>query len=212
MAKAQAKTSQSGDNFFSKIAKLKSGAKNGILAGGIAVLAGGFYMQYWQPYDDNRKSLEGEVAQLTEAVGAEKRNIAKHKPIAKYVNPVDDTFNYLQGYLTSENEIPRLMQIISDIASQSGTRVTFFAPKRPVLQPHYAVIDFTINLEGPFLNVLKFLYTLSKMERIINVKTVAMSSPVMGANMLMSLSVRCDGSTYRKLTEDEAKQVAETAK
>ncbi|MDR1041245.1 MAG: type 4a pilus biogenesis protein PilO [Deltaproteobacteria bacterium] len=207
MAKAQPKTTQKDDNFFSKIAKLKPGARKGILFGGVVALVAGFYLMYYQPYTDQVTSLTGEVSQLTEAVKAEQTNISKHKPIAKFVKPVNDTFNYLAGYLTTENEIPKLMQIISDLGGQSGARVTLFAPKRPNLKPYYAEIDFSISLEGPFLNILKFLFTLSKMERIINIKSVVMDTPVMGSNMQMSLSVRCEGSTYRLLTEDEAKQV-----
>ncbi|MDR1314575.1 MAG: type 4a pilus biogenesis protein PilO [Deltaproteobacteria bacterium] len=207
MAKAQPKSTQKDDNFFAKIAKLKPGARKGILFGGVAALLAGFYLLYYQPYTDQVTALTDEVGQLTQAVAAEQATINKHKPIAKFVKPVNDTFQYLSSYLTTENEIPRLMQIISDLGGQSGARVTLFAPKRPNLKPHYAEIDFSINLEGPFLNILKFLFTLSKMERIINIKSVTMDTPVMGANMAMSLSVRCEGSTYRLLTEEESKQV-----
>ncbi|MDR1081942.1 MAG: type 4a pilus biogenesis protein PilO [Deltaproteobacteria bacterium] len=209
MAKAQPKSTQKDDNFFSKIAKLKPGAKKGILVGGIVALVAGFYLMYYQPYTDQIAALTGEVNQLTQAVASEQANINKHKPIAKFVKPVNDTFEYLSSYLTTENEIPKLMQIISDLGGQSGARVTLFAPKRPTLKPNYAEIDFSINLEGPFLNILKFLFTLSKMERIINIRSVTMDTPVMGSNMTMSLTVRCEGSTYRLLTEEEAKQVSD---
>ncbi|MDR1037754.1 MAG: type 4a pilus biogenesis protein PilO [Deltaproteobacteria bacterium] len=209
MAKAQPKSTQKDDNFFAKIAKLKPGARKGILFGGVAALVAGFYLMYYQPYTDQITALTGEVEQLSRAVQAEQTNINKHKPIAKFVKPVSDTFEYLSSYLTTENEIPRLMQIISDLGGQSGARVTLFAPKRPSLKPNYAEIDFSINLEGPFLNILKFLFTLSKMERIINIKSVTMDTPVMGANLTMSLTVRCEGSTYRLLTDEEAKQVSD---
>jgi Tfp pilus assembly protein PilO len=211
MAKAQPKKTQGGDDFFTKVSKLKSGAKKGILVGGLVALIAGFYMMYFQPYSDQIVNMTGEVAQLTQSVEAEKQGIQKHQEIDKYVKPVNQTFQYLQGYLTTENEIPRLIQIISDLGSQSGARVTLFAPKSPALKPNFAEIDFTMNLEGPFLNILKFLFTLSKMERIIDIKSVIMDTPVMGDNMQMTLAVRCEGTTYRLLTEDEAKQVLEAA-
>jgi Tfp pilus assembly protein PilO len=211
MAKAQTKKAQS-DGFFAKVSQLKSGAKKGILAGGVVAVAAGFYLMYYQPYTDQVTALEGEVAQLKQSVDAEQASINRHKPIAKFVKPVSDTFGYLQGYLTTENEIPRLMQIISDLGGQSGARVTLFAPKSANLKTNYAEINFSMSLEGSFLNVLKFFFTLSKMERIINIKSVVMDTPVMGDNLLMSLAVRCEGSTYRLLTEDEAKQVKEGAK
>ncbi|MDR3154802.1 MAG: type 4a pilus biogenesis protein PilO [Deltaproteobacteria bacterium] len=211
MAKAQPKQTRSGDDFFSKIAKLKSGSKKGILVGGVAALLGGFYLLVYQPYSDKLAALTDEVSQLTQNVQAEEKTVRNHQPIAQYVKPVSDTFNYLSGYLTTANEIPRLMQIISDLGGQSGARVTLFAPKDPKLKPNYAEIDFTMNLEGSFLNILKFFYTLSKMERIINIRSVFVENPVMGDNLAMVVTVRCEGTTYRLLTPEEVLQVTETA-
>jgi Tfp pilus assembly protein PilO len=204
MAKAQQQKSQSGNNFFTKIAKLKTGAKMGILFGGIVAVIGGFYLLYYQPYQLAAQTLRTEVEQLKGQVTTEQQNINRHKPIAQYLQPVDDTFHYLQSYLTTEDEIPRLMQIISDLGSRSGARVTLFAPKPATLQKDYATIDFTMNLEGSFLNIIRFLYSISQMERIINIKSVSMVQKGMGENFRMALNVLCEGSTYRLLTEEEA--------
>jgi Tfp pilus assembly protein PilO len=169
-------------------------------------------MLYYQPFTAKVTSLEGEIANLNSQVSTEQTNINKHKPIAEYLGPVKDTFDYLSSFLPKENEIPRLMQIISDLGSQSGARVTMFAPKAPILKEHYAEIEFSMNLEGTFLNNLKFLFNLSQMQRIINIRSVQIENPVMGDNMLMILSFRCEGSTYRLLTPDEAQQVKDSKK
>jgi hypothetical protein len=50
------------------------------------------------------------------------------------------------------------------------------------------------------------------MERIINIKTISMDTPVLGDNLLINLSVKCDGSTYRVLTNEEIKTVASDKK
>jgi Tfp pilus assembly protein PilO len=206
MAKAKPKP-QSGSQFFSKIAKLKKGQKMGILIAGLAVVLVGFYLLYYQPYDDELAGLKSEVDGLNSSISTEEGNIKRHTPIKEYIQPVAHSFEYLQHFLTTENEIPRLMQIISDQGSEAGARVTLFAPKLATLQPDYAEIGFTMNLEGSFLNILKFFYSLSQMERIINIKSVSLDNPTLGDNFLMILSVRCEGSTYRLLTPDEAKMV-----
>ncbi|MDR1165792.1 MAG: type 4a pilus biogenesis protein PilO [Deltaproteobacteria bacterium] len=205
MAKAPAaQKAQSGNNFFTKIAKLKSGPKFGILIGGAVAVIAAFYLLYYQPYNDQVAALTAEVEGLKSSVTTEQQNINKHAPLSQYVEPVADTFNYLQNYLTSENEIPRLMQIISDLGARSGARVTLFAPKPATIQTDYATIDFTMTLEGSFLNIIRFLYSISQMERIINIRSVTMAQKSMGDDFRMLLSVNCEGSTYRLLTADEA--------
>jgi Tfp pilus assembly protein PilO len=207
MAKAQTKKADGGNDFFTKISKLKPGQKLGILIGAVAAMIGGFYMLYFQPYGINKTALTAEIEALNGSITTEQTNLNKHKPIAQYVAPVTDMYTYLQTFFTTENEIAPLMQIISDLGAQAGIKVILFAPgsKGAVLTPEFAEIPFSMNLQGPFLNILKFLYTLSQMERIINIKTISMDTPVLGDNLLIHLSVKCDGSTYRKLTEEEAK-------
>jgi type IV pilus assembly protein PilO len=212
MAKAQPKKTQSGNDFFFKIAKLKSGQKLAILIGCAILVLGGFYYLYYQPHTTTVANLQGEIDQLTGAVAAEQSSINKHKPIAEYVAPVNDTYDYLKSYLTTESEIPRLMQIISSLGAQSGVRVVLFEPKRDaVLHPSYAEIEFSMDLEGSFMNVVKFFYTMSQLQRIINIRTITLDSPIMGDNLLMTIKVKCLGSTYRTLSADEQKKVKEGA-
>ena len=191
MAKAQAQKSKKGPDFFSKVAGLKFGAKLAILLGGLAALGAGFYTVYLTPWKEKIVSLSTEIATLDAAIKTEQTNINRHLPIADYIVPVNNTYNYLKNYLTTENEIPRLIQIISDLGSQAGTRVTLFAPRAAIPRDDYAEIQFTMNLEGPFVNVLKFLYSLSQMDRLINITSVTMDTPRMAENMAMVLRVRC---------------------
>jgi Tfp pilus assembly protein PilO len=212
MAKAQAQKSKKGPNFFSKVASLKRGAKIGILFGGLVALGAAFYTMYLTPWQERMAALTGEVAQLTTDISTVQKNINNHRPIADYVVPVSNTYNYLKNYLTNENEIPRLIQIISDLGSQAGARVTLFAPRAAIPRADYAEIQFSMNLEGPFLNVLKFFYSLSQMDRLINITSVTMDTPRMADNRAMVLNVRCEGSTYRMLTPDEVEAAAKPKK
>jgi Tfp pilus assembly protein PilO len=202
MAKAKAQQVQKQD-FFSKIAKLKKGAKAGILAASVAALIAAFYFMYYSPWQAKVAGLESEVASLGSQITAEQTNLNKHKTIEEFIQPVGLTHDYLKRFLTNDDEIPRLIQIISDLGAQAGARVTLFAPKPAEPLTDYAEIKFSMNLEGPFLNVLKFFYSLSQMDRLINITSVTMNSTPIGDARVVILNVQCQGSTYRALTSTE---------
>jgi Tfp pilus assembly protein PilO len=204
--------SSKGPDIFTKVAKLKRGAKLGALFGGMALVVAAFYLMYYSPWRQTMTQLQSEVDGLNAQVKAEKTSVSQHKPIADYVRPVSDTYAFLSGFLTNENEIPRLIQTIADLGTQSGARVTLFAPKQVVPRANYAEIEFSMNLEGTFLSVLKLFYSLSQMDRLINIRTVTMDTPKMTDNSVMILSVKCEGSAYRSLTPDEASAADEAEK
>ncbi|MDR1656925.1 MAG: type 4a pilus biogenesis protein PilO [Deltaproteobacteria bacterium] len=203
MAKAQAQKQKKGPDFFTKIAGLKKQAKLAILVLSVIAAGAAFYMLYYTPWLESKTALEGELGNLASSIQSEQTNINKHKPIAQYILPVNNTFSYLKTYLTTENEIPKLISIISDLGQRAGARVTLFAPRAAIPRTDYAEIQFTMNLEGTFLNVLKFFYSLSQMERLINITSVNMNQPRMTENHVMVLNVNCEGSTYRLLTSSE---------
>ncbi|MDR2443086.1 MAG: type 4a pilus biogenesis protein PilO [Deltaproteobacteria bacterium] len=205
MAKAQQATKSSkGPDFFSKVAGLKKQVKIVILVLSLVGLSAFFYTTYYTPWEQQVVTLTTEIATLANTARTEQNAIDKHKPIVEYIVPVNNTYNYLKNFLTTENEIPRLIQIISDLGARSGAQVTLFAPKAAIPRADYAEIQFTMNLEGPFLNVLKFFYSLSQMDRLINITSVNMAQPRLIDNNIMILSVSCEGSTYRLLTPEES--------
>jgi type IV pilus assembly protein PilO len=209
MAKAPAQKAKSKEDFFAKVGKLKTGPKVAILVAGLALVVGLFYLQFYMPYETKVTQLNASVETLKTQKAAEDKNNKNYQPISQFVQPVSATYDYLKSYLTTENEIPRLIQTISDLGAQAGARVTLFAPKAAKPMEQYAEIEFQMNLEGSFINVLKFFYSLSKMDRIINIRSVVMDSPTMDNGMTMNLSVKCQGSTYRFLTPEEIKLAAE---
>ncbi|MDR3038841.1 MAG: type 4a pilus biogenesis protein PilO, partial [Candidatus Adiutrix sp.] len=118
------------------------------------------------------------------------------------------SYAYMQQYLPQENEMPRLVQMVSEIGARAGLTdgVTLFAPKLPAkVQPNYAEIAFSMKLQGEFGTVLNFLYDFSRMNRIVNITEVSIGSPQMidAKREIMQISVDCNGSTYRSLTDEE---------
>jgi len=215
MAKAPPK--KTGKNsLVEQVANLPKAAKMGIFAGS-AVLAGIlFYMLFYEPYSEEKASLEAAIASAKQELGNQQAALKKHQAVGKMKESIDWSYDHIQRYLPQENEMPRLIQMVSEIGAKAGLSdgVTLFAPKLPAkVQPNYAEIPFSMKLQGEFTTVLSFLYDFSRMNRIVNITEVKIGSPRMvdERREILQISVDCSGSTYRSLTEEEVAEASKPA-
>jgi type IV pilus assembly protein PilO len=216
MAKALAKKPLK-NSLVEEVAKLSLAIKAG-LVGGSALLAGVlFYVLVYMPYSEERERLEAAITSAGNELAAQTAALKKHQSVGQMKEGIDWSYEFMQQYLPLENEMPRLVQMVSDIGARAGLSdgVTLFAPKLPAkVQPNYAEIPFTMKLQGEFTTVLKFLYDFSRMNRIVNITEVKVGSPRMidDRREVLQITVDCSGSTYRSLTEEEVAAQAEPSK
>ncbi|MDR2946498.1 MAG: type 4a pilus biogenesis protein PilO [Candidatus Adiutrix sp.] len=207
MAKAPPKK-QSKSDFVDQIAKLSKGAKIGVFVGSLVLVGAAFYMLAYVPYTEQQASLHSQISSAQSNISTQQATLKKHEAVNKEAAAIEASYEYMQKFLPVETEMPRLVLMVSEIASKAGLAdgVTLFAPKLPaVVRDNYAEIPFSMNLKGEFLTVLTFLYDFSRMDRIVNITQVDIGTPVMvdARREIFHISVKCAGSTYRTLTEAE---------
>jgi type IV pilus assembly protein PilO len=184
-------------------------ARKGLFAG-TAVLAGIlFCVLFYLPYRAEKAGLDAAIAVAGSELEARRDRLEKHRVLGRMKEALDCGYEYMQQYLPQENEMPRLVRMVSEIGAKAGLSdgVTLFAPKLPAtVRPNYAEIPFSMKLQGEFTTVLNFLYDFSRMNRIVNITEVRIGSPRMidDQREIMHITVDCSGSTYRSLTEEEA--------
>lgn len=210
MAKATAKKT-SKPSLAEQVSKLSAPAMIAIGLVTILVLGGIFYGLVYMPYNDEATRLQRNITSAESDIRKQRDSLKKHQAVGAMAEPIAASYQYIQKFLPHENEMPRLVQMVAEIASKAGLSdgVTHFAPKLPaIIQENYAEIPFTMNLEGEFLTVLNFLYDFSRMDRIVNVTEVTIGSPKMvdPKREIFHVSVQCSGSTYRTLTDEELGQ------
>jgi len=199
-----------------QVAKLPLAAKAGIFAGSLILAGALFYMLLYIPYSEEKAVLDSAITAFRKDLNTQQAALKKHQSVAELKEAIDWSYEYMQQYLPQENEMPRLVQMVSEIGSKAGLSdgVTLFAPKLPAkVQPNYAEIPFSMKLEGEFNTVLNFLYDFSRMNRIVNITDVKIGSPKMidEKREIMQISVDCSGSTYRSLTEAEVEAASKPA-
>lgn len=210
MAKAAPKKKQKLD-LIDKASKLTTVGKIIVFAASTLLLGAGFYGLFFMPYDEAKSSLESGINRLNQEIAKQNTALKQHRAVSEYSPAITTAHHYMQKFLPQENEMPRLVQMVSEIGSRAGLSdgVTLFAPKLPaVVRENYAEIPFTMNLEGEFLTILNFLYSFSRMDRIVNITDVRIGSPKMvdERREIFHITVNCAGSTYRALTEAELEE------
>jgi type IV pilus assembly protein PilO len=98
--------------------------------------------------------------------------------------------------LPKDKEIPKLLTDISALGRSAGLEFLTFKPQADVPKDFYAEIPITINVRGPYHNIGFFFDQVSKLERIVSVSNVKMSTPKKDGNEML-LNSDCVLVTYR---------------
>lgn len=207
MARANVKKSAK-PGLVDKAAKLSVPAIAGILIVVFVVLAGGFYGLVYMPYKKEADRVQRKINATKQTITTQQASLAKHQAVGNYFEATAAAYQYIARFLPQEEEMPRLVQMVSEIGSRAGLTdgVTSFAPKLPaVIKENFAEIPFDMTLEGEFLTVLNFLYDFSRMDRIVNITEIQIGNPRMvdERREIFHVQVKCTGSTYRTLTDEE---------
>ncbi len=155
-----------------------------------------FYFAFYQPNSTKIDSLESQKATITQEV---KDVEAKAANLAKFEKELADAraiFEESSTLLPKEKEIPKLLKDISALGRNAGLDFLTFKPLADVPKDFYAEIPVSINVRGPYHNMGFFFDQVSKLERIVSVSNIKMSSPKKdGEEMLLNSD--CMLVTYR---------------
>ena len=104
--------------------------------------------------------------------------------------------------LPNEREIPELLRRISSIGKKIGLEFLLFQPLPEAPREFYADVPVKLKIEGSFHEVATFFDRIGKLNRIVNVRDISMSSPLERSGKIV---LTTDGTavTYRFLSDTE---------
>ena len=186
----------------------------GIFFGTLILLGVAFFFLLYQPLTEKISNLHGDIEKLEGRIMKHRRAAREIHKIREELDKVRSQWEYSKELLPDKTEIPSLLRQISGNAKTAGLNVTLFAPvPTEAKKEFYAEVSFDTQLEGPFLNLLRFFSNVGRLPRVVNFSQIEMKSPkFVGDDMV--LSTRCTGTTFRFMTpeEIEAQKKAEDAK
>lgn len=155
-----------------------------------------FYFSYYHKKVEKIQNLNQQKVSLEKQV---QEVMAKAANLAKFEKELEDAENQFfktAVLLPKEKEIPKLLKDISALGHSAGLDFLTFKPLADIPKDFYAEIPVVINVRGPYHNMGYFFDQVSKLERIVSVSNVQMSSPKKeGGEMLLNSDCRL--VTYR---------------
>ncbi|SDP39952.1 type IV pilus inner membrane component PilO [Desulforhopalus singaporensis] len=175
---------------------LSNKAKLVILVLIVALPTVAFYFAYYQPNSETIASLERQKANIEKQLAEVKRKAANLEKFEQELAQAQEKFLELAVLLPKEKEIPKLLKDISSLGRTAGLDFNIFKPLPDVPKDFYAEIPISIKVRGPYHNMGFFFDNVSKLERIVSVTNVKMSSPKQEQGEML-LNSDCRLLTYR---------------
>ncbi len=91
---------------------------------------------------------------------------------------ISQTFRLALDYLPKELEIQDMLKKIYSEARTAGVELSNFKPKEVVAKDFYEELPMEIQLKGNYPQLVSFLGNVSKIPRIINIRNVEISKPL----------------------------------
>ena len=155
-----------------------------------------FFFAFYQSKSKEIDSLASKKSSLEKELKDVKTKAADLAKFEKELEEARLLFEATSILLPKDKEIPKLLKDISSLGRSAGLDFLTFKPLADTPKDFYAEIPVTINVRGPYHNMGYFFDQVSKLERIVSVTNVKMSSPKREGTE-MFLTSDCTLVTYR---------------
>lgn len=164
----------------------------------IAGAVGGIY------YSALHMSLEEELEAEQRKLEQNQQAFAKAQARARRFAEVQREWQQRQALdrrnrrvLPESAEIPVVIRELNRLAETSGLQILSVRPQAEQRQELYVRIPVALSLSGRFHQVARFIYSVGRLERIINMEDVKLTNPkVSGDDVMLSISLQA--TTFRR--------------
>jgi type IV pilus assembly protein PilO len=155
-----------------------------------------FFFVFFQPNNQKISTLSNQRASLDQKLKEVKTKLQNRTKLQRELDETTAIFEEASKLLPKDQEIPKLLADISSLGRTAGLDFLTFKPQADIPKDFYAEIPVDIDVIGPYHNVGFFFDQVSRLDRIVSVSNVKMSSPKKeGSEML--LNSNCKLITYR---------------
>ena len=158
---------------FSELSSIKQW---GLLVLGAAVLTGAAYFTTFKS-----KAAENEAAkQVLDAKVRENAELEAYRPklaeIERQLASLKQQLEIERRIVPDEKSVDTFMEMMSGEAQKAGVELRRYFAKPVVAKEYYSEVPFDLELDGPYYSMLSFFDRVAKLERIVNVSGLLVST------------------------------------
>jgi type IV pilus assembly protein PilO len=196
------------NELLSKILKLKTAAKVGLVAGVIAVIAGGYYQFFYDELSSAVTSAEANQQRLREELSSYERRKIEYVAYRAELQLLQDEQRDLLRVLPKKDEMASFLSNIQEQGEVAGLEVLTFTVGAEVPEDLYVKIPVLMEVRGGFHTVAKFFKNVSELPRIVNIEdlSIAPERPTSGnddPNQPTRVRAKFVAATFRYMDKPE---------
>lgn len=189
-------------DFLEQLSKYSTSQK---VAGALviyALIGAVLWFMFISPTQDKIMAAERQNNELSATRNEFREKAENREKFEQEVELLNEQLAKAKKDLPNEREIPELLRRISSIGKKIGLEFLLFQPLPEVPREFYADVPVKLKIEGSFHEVATFFDRIGKLNRIVNVRDISMSSPFERSGKIV---LTTDGTavTYRFLNDDE---------
>jgi type IV pilus assembly protein PilO len=144
--------------------------------GGALVLTGALYFTTFKGMQDKNAAAQSAL----EAKLAENQQLELYRPklaeMERQLANLKQQLEIERRIVPDEKEADQFMRMVNAEAAKSGIEVRRYTSKPISSKDFYTEIPFDIDIDGPYFGVMNFFDRLAKMERIVNISNLLVST------------------------------------
>ena len=193
------------EELLTRYAKIPIRRRLGVFGFVVFVLVVGHYFLIYSEQASRLEQLEQQHEKLQNESVA---NQAYAKNLTVYearIAELQAALNTARSQLPDDPDVPQLLAQLGNKARQAGLAIDRFEPKGDRPQDFYGEIIFDMKVHGSYHEIGTFLDALGKLDRILNVTGLSMTSP-RTVNQKVVVDCGFTIKTYRFLEPREEKK------
>jgi len=122
-----------------------------------------------------------EIKTMSEKIPKQRQELVKLEARSKQIPQLEKELNTMKGILQKalkllpeKEDIPTFLPEISSLGNEARLDFLSFKPQKEQPKAFYAAIPINMEFNGPFHNTVDFFNNVSRMARIVHIKSVSM--------------------------------------
>ena len=148
-----------------------------ILAAIPLVLAAGAFWYYVLPLNEQRATLQKDVARLKADNDRDEAFRAQQTEYLNRIEQLQSQLVTLQSIVPDEQATDEFMRTVFADGVATSTGIRTFVPKPAVVKDYYIETPYTVRLDGTYYNLLNFFDRLAHEQRIMSVSGLSLGTP-----------------------------------